>query len=228
MEAVIFEMAFKNLVCALNRTELRFLRHFCDMTVELTEALVHLRTSIHQILPLAAQEWDDFADIWQVFEAKRKVILTAEGDTEKYVYFVLEGVQRAYAVGNDGREATLVFTYPYSFSGVADSFLLQQPSRYFFETLTPSVFLRATFRQLDETMLKHHAVERMIRLALSHTLAGVLARQIELQSFSAEQRFRALMQRSPHILHLVPHKYLASYLGMDATNFSKFLGNIRL
>lgn len=228
MEAFIFEMAFKNLVCALNRTELRFLQHFCDMTVELTEALVHLRTSIHQILPLAAQEWDDFADIWQVFEAKRKVILTAEGDTEKYVYFVLEGVQRAYAVGNDGREATLVFTYPYSFSGVADSFLLQQPSRYFFETLTPSVFLRATFRQLDETMLKHHAVERMIRLALSHTLAGVLARQIELQSFSAEQRFRALMQRSPHILHLVPHKYLASYLGMDATNFSKFLGNIRL
>ena len=198
------------------------------MAVELREALVHLRTSIHQILPLDGQEWDDFADIWQVFEARRKVILTAEGDTEKYVYFVLEGVQRAYAVDNDGREATLVFTYPYSFSGVADSFLLQQPSRYFFETLTPSLFLRATFRQLDETMLKHHAVERMIRLALSHTLAGVLTRQIELQSFSAEQRFRALMQRSPHILHLVPHKYLASYLGMDATNFSKFLGNIRL
>lgn len=190
--------------------------------------LSHLQTTVRQILPLEGEVWDDFAGIWLPFEAKRKVILTAEGDTEKYVYFVLEGVQRAYAVSDDGREATLVFTYPYSFSGVADSFLLQQPSRYFFETLTPSAFLRASFRQLDKIMLKHHAVERMIRLAVSHVLAGVLVRQIELQSFTAEQRFRALLKRSPHILHLVPHKYLASYLGMDATNFSKFLGSIKL
>ena len=198
------------------------------MRVALPSALSHLQTAVRQILALEGEVWDDFAAIWQPLEAKRKVILTAEGDTEKYVYFVLEGVQRAYAVSDDGRESTLVFTYPYSFSGVADSFLLQQPSRYFFETLTPSVFLRATFRHLDEVMLKHHTVERMLRLAVSHTLAGVLVRQIELQSFTAEQRFRALMKRSPHILQLVPHKYLASYLGMDATNFSKFLGNIRL
>ena len=192
------------------------------------EEIAHLQTFIRQIHPLPEAEWEDFATIWQPLEAKRKVILTNEGETEKYIYFVLEGVQRAYAVGEDGREATLVFTYPYSFSGVADSFLLQQPSRYFFETITPSAFLRATFRQLDEIMLKHHAVERMIRLALSQALAGVLARQIELQSFTAEQRFRALLSRSPHILHLVPHKYLASYLGMDATNFSKFLGNVKI
>lgn len=198
------------------------------MTTDLRTALAHLQTTTRQIHPLDSAAWDDFAAIWQPFEAKRKVILTTEGDTEKYVYFVLEGVQRAYSVGEDGRESTLVFTYPWSFSGVADSFLLQQPSRYYFETLTPSVFLRATFRQLDEVMLRHHAIERMIRLAVSHVLAGVLVRQIELQSFTAEQRFRSLMKRSPHILQLVPHKYLASYLGMDATNFSKFLGNIRL
>lgn len=198
------------------------------MKLEPSAALSHLRNTTRQILPLPEPVWDDFADIWQPFAAKRKVILTAEGQPEKYLYFVLEGVQRAYAIGEDGREATLVFTYPYSFSGVADSFLLQQPSRYFLETLTPSVFLRTTFRQLDDIMWQHHAIERMIRLALCHTLAGVLTRQIELQSFTAEQRFRALLARSPHILHLVPHKYLASYLGLDATNFSKFLGTVRL
>lgn len=198
------------------------------MQPDMSVALAHLQTFTRQIHPLSEAEWDDFAAIWQPLEARRKVILTNEGETEKYIYFVLEGVQRAYAVGEDGREATLVFTYPFSFSGVADSFLLQQPSRYFFETLTPSVFLRATFRQLDNLMLEHHAIERMIRLALGQALAGVLARQIELQSFSAEQRFRALLTRSPHILHLVPHKYLASYLGIDATNFSKFLGSIRI
>jgi CRP-like cAMP-binding protein len=140
----------------------------------------------------------------------------------------LEGVQRAYYVGEDGREATLVFTYAPSFGGVADSFLLQQPSRYWYETLTPSRFLRATFQQLDELMQRHHALERLMRQLTNHALAGTLARQIELQSFSAEQRFRALLSRSPQLLQLVPHKYIANYLGMDATNFSKFMGSIRL
>jgi len=196
--------------------------------METNESLEHLRTMIWQITPLPDAEWQAFSSIWQPFSAKRKTILTAEGDTEKYLYFVLEGVQRAYAVGEDGREATLVFTYPYSFSGVADSLLLQQPSRYWFETLTPSVFLKAPFRQFDDLLLQYPLLERMIRIALSHTLAGVLVRQIELQSFTAEQRFRALLKRSPHILQLVPHKYLANYLGMDATNFSKFLGSVRV
>ncbi len=198
------------------------------MQTSFSPDIAHLQATTRQFLPLEAQAWEDFSEIWQPFEAKRKVILTSEGEVEKYIYFVLDGVQRAYAVGEDGREATLVFTYPFSFSGVADSLLLQQPSRYYFETLTPSRFLRSTFRQLDELMLRHHSIERMIRLAVSHTLAGVLVRQIELQSFSAEQRFRTLLTRSPHILQLVPHKYLANYLGMDPTNFSKLLGTVRV
>jgi CRP-like cAMP-binding protein len=187
-----------------------------------------LKTLTQNIYPLQDADFEAFSRIWQPFEAKRKVILTAEGETERYVYFVKEGVQRAYSVGKDGRDVTLVFTYPYSFSGVADSFLLQKPSKYFFETLTPSVFLRAHFQQLDDLMLENHAIERMIRLALSQTLAGVLERQIELQSYTAEERFRALLRRSGHILNMVPHKYLATYLGIDPTNFSKLLSTVRV
>jgi CRP-like cAMP-binding protein len=54
--------------------------------------------------------------------ANGKTILTAAGETEKHLYFVLEGLQRAFYIGDDQKEATIVFTYPPSFSGVADSF----------------------------------------------------------------------------------------------------------
>jgi CRP-like cAMP-binding protein len=194
----------------------------------MTDTFLALKKVTQTIYPLNDASFEGFAQIFHPFEAKRKVILTHEGSVEQYVYFVLEGVQRSYSVGKDGRDVSLVFTYPHSFSGVADSFLTQKPSKYYFETLTPSKFLRATFAQLDDLMLKDHAIERMIRLAISHTLAGVLERQIELQSYSAEDRFRTLLQRSGHVLNMIPHKYLASYLGMDATNFSKLLGTIKV
>lgn len=191
-------------------------------------ALENLRQTSEKICPLPDVVWADFSKIWQPFEARRKTELTAAGDTERYLYFVLEGIQRAYFLGDDGREATLVFMYPPSFAGVADSFLLQKPARYFFETLTPSAFLRTTFSQLDEQMRRHLALQTMILRAVSLALEGALSRQIELQSFSSEQKFRALLARSPHILSMIPHKYLASYIGVDATNFSKFLNSIRV
>lgn len=192
------------------------------------DSFEYLKQVVQAISPISEEDWLDFRAIWQPFEAKRKVILTHEGEIEKYVYFVLSGIQRAYALSDDGRDVTLVFTYPYSFSGVADSFLLQTPSRYFLETLSPSTFLRAYFKDLDDLMLKRHSIERMLRLATSQTLSGVLVRQIELQSLSAEDRFKALLKRSGHVLNMIPHKYLASYLGMDATNFSKLLATVKV
>lgn len=171
---------------------------------------------------------DALACIWQPFECKRKTILTAAGETERYLYFVLEGVQRAFYIGNDKQEATIVFMYPPSFSGVADSFLTQTPSTFFLETLTTSRFLRTTYKQIDELMDQFPEIRKMVLQLTAFILKGVLQRQMELQCFSAEEKFRALLKRSPHVLQIIPHKYLASYLGIDPATFSKLLGSVRL
>jgi CRP-like cAMP-binding protein len=190
-----------------------------------TSSLQHF---IKAVYPLKEEEMEKFLAIWQQFECKRKTILTAAGETEKYLYFVLEGLQRAFYIGNEKQEATIVFTYAPSFSGVADSFLTQTSSKYFLETLTSSRFLRASYKQLDQLMNEYPAIQRMILQLTSFALKGVLERQIELQCFSAEEKFRTLLKRSPHVLQIIPHKYLASYLGIDATTFSKLLGSVRL
>lgn len=193
------------------------------------QAADKLKSFVSKVQVLTDHEWNDFASVWQSFAAKRKTILTIEGETERYLYFVTAGVQRAYYIKKtDGKEVTIIFTYAGSFSGVADSFLLQQPSKYFLETLTQSEFIRTTFVQLNDLMKKYHNIESLIRKSLAYTLAGVLERQIELQCFSAEEKFKGLLKRSPHVLQMIPHKYLASYLGIDAATFSKLLGSVRI
>lgn len=191
------------------------------------EALKQLKKHLFSIHPLSVEEWEDFAAIWQVVSYKRKKVLTAAGETERHLYFVLEGVQRAFFLDTDN-EATIVFTYPYSFSGIADSFLTQKPSRYFLETLTASTLLRTNYQHVQMLMDKYQNVERLIRLFTSYALMGVLERQVELLTYSAEEKFKTLLRRSPHVLQLIPHKYLASYMGMDATTFSKLLATVRI
>jgi CRP-like cAMP-binding protein len=187
-----------------------------------------LRQFITAAYPLKAEELDALSDIWQPYECKRKTVLTTAGETERYLYFVLEGVQRAFYIGGEKQEATIVFMYPPSFAGVADSFLTQTASKFFFETLTTSRFLRTTYKQIDDLNNQYPNIQRMILYLTGFILKGVLERQIELQCFSAEEKFRALLKRSPHVLQIIPHKYLASYLGLDATTFSKLLGSVRL
>lgn len=187
-----------------------------------------LRQFIKAGYPLKDGELEHLLTGWQPFECKRKTILTAAGETERYLYFVLEGVQRGFYIGNNNQEATIVFTYAPSFSGLADSFLTQTPSKYFMETLTASRFLRITYKRIEELMNQYPDIQKMILYLTGFVLKGVLERQIELQCFSAEEKFKALLKRSPHVLQIIPHKYLASYLGIDATTFSKLLGTVRL
>lgn len=187
-----------------------------------------LKKNVFHTLPLPDDAWEAFSACWHPVSYRRKTVLTSAGDTEQYVYFVLDGVQRAFYQGSDAKETTLVFSYTGSFSGVVDSFLLQQPSRYYLETLTTSHLLRLSFPDFTRLMDSYPTIERWVRLATAQTLAGVLERQIELASFSAEEKFRILLTRSPHVLQLIPHKYLASYLGLDPTTFSKLLKSVRL
>lgn len=183
---------------------------------------------VKQLHPLTDEEANAFISGWKPLTVKRKTILTAAGERERYLYFVLEGVQRAFYLTSDNREATIVFTYPPSFSGVADSLLTNTPSEYFMETLTASRFLRITAEEMLRLMKTYPNIRQMVLNTTALALKGVLYRQIELQCFTNEEKFRALLKRSPHILNLVPHKYIASYLGMDATNFSKLLGTVRI
>jgi CRP-like cAMP-binding protein len=191
----------------------------------MSQDLDALRNFIARIHPLDDSAWTAFSEHWQPYIARRRTLLTAAGETERFLYFVLDGVQRAFYLSDRGREATIVFTYPPSFSGVPDSLLTGLPSSVYFETLTASRFLRLRSEHLVRLMEDFPAVKTMVMKSLAHALHGVLKRQAEVQVASSEEKFRALMARSPHLLHLVPHKYIASYLGIDATNFSKLLGN---
>src|SRR4051812_26287673 len=153
-------------------------------------ALDKLRFFVETQSTLPEQDLQAFLVIWKPFAAKRKEVLTVAGAAERYLYFVLDGVQRVYHLDDENREATLVFTYSPSFAGILDSILLQTPSRYYFETLTASTFLRASVVDFHECMHQYPAVDSFVRKGISHVVSGLLERQVDLQCYSSEERFK--------------------------------------
>ena len=186
-----------------------------------------LKSFLNQIHPLSESVFEHYRACWAVFEAPRKTILTDFDTTEGYLYFVEQGVQKSYYL-HEGKAHLMFFSYPPSFSGVVESFFTQTPSRYCLETITDSRFLRISYADHSRLLTEHRELETLFRKLTEQLLHAVIERQHELLTFDAETRFRLFAKRSPHLFNMVTQKDLASYLRIDATNFSKMMNRIRI
>jgi len=177
---------------------------------------------------LTEQEWFNFTRLWSKINVPYKEILTSQGSVERKIYFVLEGILRIYHVDFKGRDTTLAFTYSGDFGGVLDSYLLGSKSQYYYESLSAATLLVCNKSDLDTFLDSNTLLASKVEQNYYMTISGLMARIVQLQSQSSEEKFASLMKRSPHIINLIPHKYLANYIGIHPSNFSKFLNTIKI
>ncbi|OEK03727.1 cyclic nucleotide-binding protein [Roseivirga sp. 4D4] len=185
------------------------------------------KSFLNQIHPVSEATLHQYVSLWNEHEVSKKQTITVPGQTEKYLYYVIEGIQKSYYMHED-KEHVIAFAYAPSFSGIPESFFTQTPSRYYLESLTESHFLRISFEQHSSFLENHREVETLFRKTVEFFLNGVIQRQHEIMALSMEDRFKEFVSRSPHLLQLIPQKDLASYLRIDPTNFSKLINRIHI
>lgn len=182
---------------------------------------------LNQIYPVKEEILIEYLSHWNEYQLPKKTIMTSEGETERYIYFVLEGIQKAYYIHN-GKQHIIAFAYAPSVSGIPESFLTQTPSKFFLETITESKFLRISYEKHQKLMGKHRDIETLFRITTEQFLVGVIQRHYELMAFDIETRFRVFSKRSAHLFTMIAQKDLASYLRIDSTNFSKLMNKIQI
>lgn len=179
------------------------------------------------IFPVDEEILDNYLAEWKEIEFPKKHIITSAGEVENNMYYVVDGVQKSY-YQDEKKAHIMAFTYPPSFTGIPESFFTREPSRFFLETVTDSKLMKITFDRHQEFLLSHPGIETLFRKATEYLLAGMVERHLELMANDMESRFRNFVKRSPHLLHLVSHKDIASYLRIDPTNFSKLMGSVKI
>jgi len=157
---------------------------------------------------------------------KKGDFITVPGQIQKELYFVKSGVQMSYFDAND-KTHVIAFTYSPNLCAIPESFQSQMPSKYFLTCLTDSEMEYMTFEALQKLFDQSQQIERLFRRMTEAVLAGIINRHIELHSMTMIERYITFCRRSPHLLQLVPHKHIASYLNIDPTNFSKLFNKVK-
>jgi CRP-like cAMP-binding protein len=178
--------------------------------------------AFHPITP------DDYLRLEEKMRTKKfkkgaKVIIP--GKIQRELYFIKSGVQICY-LETPHKPYVISFTYSPNICAIPESFSMQKPSKYTFMCLTDSEMDYLTYADLQILFDKSQQIERLFRKINETILANLLHRHLELRTTTIEDRFKAFCNRSPQLLHLVSHKYIASYLGIDHTNFSKLYNRV--
>lgn len=186
-----------------------------------------IRAYLDAFHPLDEAAWNDLASALRERRFGKGVVITGVGDVQRDLLFILEGVQYSYFLKDD-KPYVMAFTYPVGISGIPESFLAQSPSTYTLETISATRALALPHAALQRLFDAHPSIERLFRKITEVMLIAAAHGRYRQVSTSAEERFQQFAQQSAHLFQLVPHKLIASYLGIHPTNFSKLYNSIRI
>ncbi len=183
-------------------------------------ALLHFRTQFEKKVILPDEVWLAVVAKCRLLQFKKGDFILQNGQIEPYVAFVDKGIIRAYHL-KDGEEICVAFTWDGYYCSSFASFLSRKPSNYTIECLSDCTLVAIEHGDLQLLFNQYQLVERWGRLAAEEVLIGKENREVEMLSFSAEERYHRIYQQSPQLFQLVSQKHIASYLGMKPETFSR-------
>lgn len=154
----------------------------------------------------------------QVF--KKGEFLLIDGEVQDKLYLVKKGITMMY-YDTDEKPYIIDFAYFNKFTLDIHSFSEQTPSKFCIQCLQDCEVEWIEYNDLQETFDYSQDIERAYRLLTEKVLAAIVKKQLDHQILDINQRFIQVMQKRPELFKLIPHKYIASYIGINPTNFSK-------
>lgn len=181
-------------------------------------------TFIRTYQPISDATWQEIeADLQRIPFAPQEIIL-AEGQICQHLYFLESGLLRWFIL-REGEEVTKYFTEaPYAFTS-QQSFTMALPAEETIQTLAPSVVWRLP-KETTFCLLTHFDWSEFVRKLVQEVQRATQDLMIELQTLTAEQRYRDMLERGDPLLAQVPLKYLASYLGIAPRSLSRIRNRI--
>ena len=177
------------------------------------------------LVPFTHDELNDILSHFTKEHVPKNQLLVQEGQICRKLYFVEKGMGRSYYLKEDGKEVTQWFFGIGKFMTSTDSFFNQSSSYYYLETLEDSILYSIRYDKMDFLLVKHHKMEKFIRLLAIEALANMARKVNAIQFQTAKQRYDYMISELPNIYDRAPLGNIASYLGITQETLSRIRRN---
>ena len=143
------------------------------------------------------------------------------GQFSKSIAFVQVGLFRYYYINEAGLEFTKGFFKEGAVLSSYSAILQNRPSYFTIQALEDSVIETINYDEFHKLFSSHHCWNEFLVALLQRVYIIKEAREREFLLFSAEQRYKAFLQRYPGLEKRVKQHIIASYLGIAPESLSR-------
>ena len=180
-----------------------------------------LRKYFSDRLQVSDEALDYFCSKYRLKHTKRNQVLLNAGEVNPYMYFVNSGCLRVYMLDQSGREATRFLATQGRFGTAFPSFILQEPSMAYIQSLEPSELLYISFTDFRELTDNFPQWQLVYLRNLELDYIASIKRIESLITMSAKDRYNLLMENDPKMIQKLPSKIIADYLGISQETLSR-------
>ena len=179
-----------------------------------------VRQVLNRIHPIDDKEWNYFKEKFKEKFVAPKTFLLTKGQIEKSVYFIKEGILRAWFEKADN-ELTFDFAFENNFYSAYSSFITQTPCQYNVESITGMVIWEISRDDLQDIYKNLSFGQLFGRYAAEDLFVLKCKKEFSLLFKSAEERYKDLFLEEPRLIKEIPLKYIASYIGVTPQALSR-------
>jgi CRP-like cAMP-binding protein len=170
--------------------------------------------NVSKHIELNEEERRYFTSLLSVKELARKKLLLQQSQPCTSIYFVEQGVLRAYYADKDGHQNIVMFALNDWWITDMYAFANEQNAMLDIDALEDCTLLQLQKRDMDQLMNTVPKFEKYFRILMQNAYIREQLRIIQNLSMPAKDRYKNFLQKYPQFVQHVPLKQIASYLGI--------------
>lgn len=182
--------------------------------------------NIAKHIRLDPAEETHFATLLVPRKIKKRQFLLREGEVCRHSAFVTEGCLRGYTVDDNGFEHILQFAPPDWWIADMYSLISGLPGNLNIDALENTEALLLSKSDQERLYDDIPKFERFFRIILEKSLVSNRQRILDNMSLTAAQRYANFCSQYPTLIHQLPQKQIAAYIGVTPEFLSKLRGDL--
>ncbi|UII33906.1 Crp/Fnr family transcriptional regulator [Fulvivirga ulvae] len=169
-----------------------------------------------------ASQIEELLSCFQSLTTEKHQILLHKGETARHL-----GCLRVFCIQPDGKESTRFFAFEGRFGTAFPSFILQQPSVALIDTVDKSELLRINYHDFQTLLATVPGWETLYRKELERDYVESILRIESFVTMNAAERYQRILQHEPHLIHRLPNRIVAIYMGISQETLSRLKSDRR-
>lgn len=184
------------------------------------ERYINIQRFINRYVSFTEVEFEYVVPLIEIRHLNKNEILIKEGEIANIIAFTNKGYLRVF-YNFDGEEITRDITPLNSFATALPSFITQKPSYEIISAITDCELFIIKKNDLEMLYDKFPKWERLGRRIIEDMFVEAQCRLYQFITQTAEVRYKQFVKRYPDMLHDVPLKYIADFLGIKLQSLSR-------